>query len=185
MKVGYFKVAASMFFANLLRLLKIIPNNDPIMGMMLPFAKQESVWVAIAFPVLTMISFDVLTNALGLWTIATSVTYGALGLFFYFFYQKRTKAKKKIGIKTYLGSGVFGVLVFDFFTGVIAMPLIFGYTFFEAFIGQIPFTLMHLATVSGYILIITPLLDKHLLSNPILDDTSVLNALKGIFRFRA
>jgi len=181
MAVGILKIGLSILFANALRFLRIIPNNDPIMGIMLPVSKQNSLLAAIAFPVITMVTFDIVTASVGLWTIATSATYGALGLFFYFYYKKLTKAKKKIGLKTYLGSGVFGVLVFDFVTGVLMMPLLFGYTFVQAFIGQIPFTLLHLATVAGYTIILTPLLDKHLMQNPAIDGRKLLESLARMF----
>jgi len=179
MAVGFLKAGLSILFANALRFLRIIPNNDPIMGIMLPFAKQESVWIAILFPIITMVSFDFITFAVGPWTVVTSLTYGALGLFFYFFYKKIRKGK--VGMKTYLGSGVFGVLVFDFVTGVLATPFMFHMSFEQAFLGQIPFTLMHLATATGYILIVTPLLDKHILGNPVLDDKKFISYISRLF----
>ncbi len=173
MSVGVFKFLISVFFANAIRILRFIPNNDPIMGMMLPFSKQEKVYVSVLFPIVTMVSFDLLTSGLGLWTLITAATYGCLGLSFYFAYKKM----KKVDMKRYLGSGVIGVLIFDLVTGVIAAPFMFGMSFPQAFIGQIPFTLLHLTTVTGYILIITPLLDKHILKNKNLDDTKILTLL--------
>ena len=124
-----------------------------------------------------MVSFDLITGFIGMWTLLTAATYGCLGLLFYFMYKRM----KKVDLKRYVGSGILGVLIFDFVTGVLGAPIMFGMTMEMALIGQLPFTLLHLLTVTGYIIIITPLLDKHILNNKNLDDTKVLARL---FSFR-
>ncbi|MDP2974065.1 MAG: hypothetical protein Q8N60_03370 [Candidatus Diapherotrites archaeon] len=171
------KFALSMLFCNAYRLLRIIPNNDPIMGAMLPFAKQDKWWHPAVFAFLTMVSFDLITSGIGLWTWVTACTYAALGLLFHFTYKRM----KKVQLKHYLGSGVIGVLIFDFVTGVLFGPAMFGMSYMQAFIGQIPFTILHLITVSGFVLILTPLLDRAIVSNPALEDSAVLSK----FRFFA
>jgi hypothetical protein len=177
-EIGIFKFVLLMLFCNLFRLLKFIPNNDPIMGSMLPFSKKNKWYTGALFALLTMVSFDIITGFVGVWTIVTALTYAALGLLFNYIYSKRQKAGKTIGLKVYFGSGIAGVLIFDFITGVIATPFMFGMSFEQALIGQIPFTLIHLATVSFFVLIITPILDKNVLMNPRLDDEHVANYLK-------
>lgn len=168
------KYLLSMLFCNAYRLLRIIPNNDPIMGFMLPFSRQDKWWQGSLFALITMISFDVITMRLGLWTITTALTYASLGLLFHLIYKKVGKVK----LKHYLGSGVLGVLIFDFVTGVVFGPAMFGMSFLQALIGQIPFTLMHLITVSAFILIVTPVLDRAIVNNPVLEDSAVLNKIK-------
>lgn len=158
-----------MVIANAIRLIRIIPNNDPIMSMALPFSKRSSPLTSFLFPLVTMVSFDVITGYVGAWTAVTAITYGIIGLCF----NRYMKGKEKVGMKTYLGCGIVGVLAFDFVTGVLATPLLFGMTFTAAFLGQIPFTLMHLLTTTGFILVVTPLLDKQVLANPRLDDSKV------------
>jgi uncharacterized membrane protein len=160
------KLVLSVLIANGIRLLKIIPNNDPIMSMALPFSRRSSALTSFIFPFVSMVSFDFVTNEVGLWTAVTAVTYGLIGLVFHFY----LKDKEKVGIKNYLACGVLGILVFDFITGVLATPLLYGGTFMESFIGQIPFTLMHLLTGSFFILIVTPILDKSILLNKELND---------------
>ena len=173
---GIIKFIIGIFFANIIRLFRFIPNNDPIMAVMLPYSKQNNKWASFLFPFITMVSFDAITGYLGVWTIITSVTYGGLGLLFMHIYRK----KKKVGLKTYFFSGIFGVLIFDFITGVLATPLMFGMSFEQAFLGQIPFTLMHLVTVGIFTLVITPLLDKQLMENPHLDDLYIKNFFLGL-----
>ncbi len=77
--------------------------------------------------------------------------------------------------------GIIGVLIFDFITGPIIRSFMFGMSFIEAGLGQIPFTLMHLLTVSIFIVIITPFYDKHVFENKNLNDYNVLNYLKKMF----
>ncbi len=169
-KSNLFKLVLSMIIANGIRLLKIIPNNDPIMSMALPFSRRSSVLTSFMFPFVTMVSFDFITGYVGVWTAVTAVTYGLIGLAFRYFLKDR----KNVNLKTYLGLGIVGVLVFDFITGVIATPFLFGGTFEESFVGQIPFTAMHLLTTCFFIIIVTPLLDKEVLLNRHLDDSRVL-----------
>jgi hypothetical protein len=174
-----FRLFISLVIANCIRLLKILPNNDPIMSMALPFSRRSSALTSFMFPFATMVSFDIVTGNVGLWTAVTSITYGALGLIFHYL----MKGREKVGISRYLGFGVLGVLLFDLVTGVIATPMLFPpMTFWEALVGQVPFTAMHLLTTSLFILIVTPLLDKQVLVNERLADNKILtSALRLVY----
>lgn len=173
-----FKLILSILIANGIRLIRIIPNNDPIMSMALPYSRRSSILISFLFPFITMASFDFVTGYVGLWTVGTSITYGALGVLFYYLLKDR----KKVGIIRYLGYGAVGVLIFDFITGVLMTPLLFaGMTFTEAFLGQIPFTALHLLTSSAFILVVTPLLDKEVLTNSHLDDSKVKAAFARLY----
>ncbi len=141
-----------------LRWVRIFPNNDPIMAVMLPCAKRSRFW-AFAFPVVAMVLFDVLSRKVGVWTAVTAGTYGALALAFSFVYEALGKRGRTVGPATFLVSGAVGVLVFDFITGPILSSFLFHMSFAEAFVGQIPFTLNHLASVSAYTLVVSPSLD--------------------------
>ena len=165
------KYSLSIVLCNLYRLLRFIPNNDPVMGVMLPYSKQGKWWEAGLFAFLTMASFDLITGKVGIWTLATSATYAALGVGFFFAYRKMKI--KKMSIWKYLASGVVGVLVFDFITGPIMSSWMFAMPFEAALLGQIPFTLLHLASVSVFVVVLTPLLDRHVISNGALEDASI------------
>ena len=177
LKVGIVKFLIGILLSNIIRFARFIPNNDPIMAIMLPYAKSDKKYKAVLFPFITMVSFDLITGMLGVWTIVTALTYAGLGLLFTQFFFK----EKKISIFKYLKGGIIGVLIFDFVTGVIAMPFMFGMSFELALIGQIPFTLMHLLTVGIFIIVITPLYDKHIIKNISLEDLAVFNKLKQKF----
>ena len=172
------KYVLSILFCNAYRLLRFIPNNDPIMGCMLPFARNDKWWKAPLFAFATMVSFDFITMRVGVWTGVTAITYAGLAIMFHFTYKRIGTVK----LKHYIGSGIVGVLIFDFITGVVAGPAMFGMSIAQAAIGQIPFTVMHLLTVTFFVLLITPILDRAVISNPALEDTTVISRLKFLAR---
>ena len=141
-----------------LRWARLFPNNDPIMAVMLPCAKRGRA-AAFAFPLVAMVLFDILSRKVGIWTAVTAGTYGLLGLGLSFAYSTLGKRGRRIGPATFLVSGVVGVLVFDFITGPILSSAMFRMSFAQAFVGQIPFTLKHLASVSAYTIVVSPVLD--------------------------
>ena len=141
-----------------LRWARLFPNNDPIMAVMLPCAKRGRA-AAFAFPMVAMVLFDILSGRVGIWTAVTAGTYGLLGLALAFVYAALARRWRTIGTATFLVSGVVGVLVFDFITGPILSSAMFRMSFAQAFVGQIPFTLKHLASVSAYTIVVSPVLD--------------------------
>jgi len=160
--VGLIVFGVGLGASSLLRLANLFPNNDPIMAVALPYAKQKRAWMAVAFPVLAMVLFDCLSAKVGVWTVVTAATYGLLGFGFSLLYRKRAALGRRTAPFTYLASGAAGVLVFDFVTGPIMSSALFGMGFGQAFVGQIPFTLWHLASVSAYALVVSPVIDRAL-----------------------
>jgi hypothetical protein len=151
-------LGVSLGVSTALRWVRLFPNNDPIMAVMLPCAKRGRA-AAFAFPMVAMVLFDILSRKVGIWTAVTAGTYGLLGLGFSFVYSALGKRGRRIGPATFVVSGVVGVLVFDFITGPILSSAMFRMSFAQAFVGQIPFTLKHLASVSAYTLVVSPSLD--------------------------
>ncbi len=150
-----FKYAAGLLFSNAFRLLGVFPNSDPIMGFVLPAAKNEPFWKAPLFAFVAMFTFDVFTSGIGLWTWVTSATYAAIALAFTFYFRGR-----KAGLGPYMKAGFWGVLAFDFITGPLMSSILFGQGFFATTLLQIPFTAMHLVSATFGIMVITPFLDK-------------------------
>lgn len=151
-------LGVSLGVSTALRWVRLFPNNDPIMAVMLPCAKRGRA-AAFAFPMVAMVLFDILSRKVGIWTAVTAGTYGLLGLGFSFVYSALGNRGRRIGPATFVVSGVVGVLVFDFITGPILSSAMFRMSFAQAFVGQIPFTLKHLASVSAYTLVVSPSLD--------------------------
>jgi len=151
-------LALSLGVTTALRWARIFPSNDPILAVMLPCAKRGRV-AAVAFPVAAMVLFDVLSQRIGVWTAVTAGTYGILGLTFAHVYRALANRGRNVGTGMFLVSGIAGVLVFDFVTGPVMSSLLFRMSFGQAFTGQIPFTLWHLASVSAYAVVVSPALD--------------------------
>jgi len=152
-----FKYFFSGILTNFCRFFRIFPNADPIMGFALPAAKNEPWWKGALFAFVVMFTFDILTNHLGLWTLVTSLTYAAVIMLFHFFLKN-----KESTMRLFLGSGAVAVLIFDFITGPIMSSFMFKQPFLVTLIMQIPFTLLHIVSVSFSILIISPFLDPQL-----------------------
>lgn len=141
------------------RFARVFPNSDPIMGFILPAAKNEPVWKGPLFAFATMFVFDFFTSGIGVWTWVTSSTYAIVALAFSLLLRG-----KKINLQGYMGAGAIGVLSFDFITGPIMSSALFGQSFVLTLIMQVPFTIMHLVSATFSILIISPLLDRELMA---------------------
>lgn len=152
------KHLGALVFCTFYRLMRIVPNNDPIMAFALPFARKDRWWQAALFPFLAMALLDIFMNRLGTWTLVTATTYALIGLGF----SQYFKSKKKVGLKTYGLSAVAGILFFDAITGPLMSSFMFRIPLEAATIGQIPFTLLHLATGVSLTLLIAPMLDPDL-----------------------
>lgn len=156
----------------LVRLLPHPPNVEPVMSTMMPFSKRWGPWSGLVFSLLAILSFDVITGTLGIWSVVTATTYmllgAAAGLYL------KDKANK---VKYYLIFAIIGTLVYDAVTGIGIGMVFFNQTFMTTFIGQIPFTLYHLAgniVLSG---LVSPLIYKWVVANPKLETKQVLSRI--------
>jgi len=160
-----------LLFANGVRFFRFFPNNDPILGIVLPSAKKNLL-ASILFAVLCMVSFDVITSRVGVWTIVTSVSYAFVVLVLGLAFSKI----KRVSLKHYFFASIVGVLIFDVITGPLMSTFMFKQSLVVTLLGQIPFTLYHLASASSYSLFFAFVLDKDVRS-------SVLKGLNKNFVF--
>ena len=149
-----FKYLTGFLITNLYRLLRVFPNSDPIMGFVLPCAKNEKWWKAPLFAFATIFVFDIFTSGIGAWTWVTASTYATIAFAFHFYMKKR-----KSSLITFISIGTLGTLVFDFLTGPILSTFLFKQPFLVTLVLQIPFTIMHTLSAIFAIVLITPLLD--------------------------
>jgi hypothetical protein len=140
--------------ANVLRLFRVFPNNDPVMGFMLP-QTRKSAWKAALFAFTTMVIFDIITMKVGVWTLVTALTYAALAVGFSLFFKKIKTTK----ITHYLSASVIGILLFDLITGPIMSSVMFSQSLLITTLGQIPFTFYHLISGVTWVVIIAPVYD--------------------------
>ena len=129
------------------------PNLEPILATQMPFSKAYGAWAGFLFGVLSILTYDLVTNTLGIWTLVTGSAYGALGVMAHFYF-KRFKGTAL----SYAGFAVLGTLLFDAVTGLTIGPLFFNQPFASAFFGQIPFTAMHLLGNVCFALLLSPVI---------------------------
>ena len=65
------------------------PNVEPIMSTMMPFAKKWGAIGGMLFTIFAMLSFDLITGTLGVWSIMTISTYAILGILAGIYFKKR------------------------------------------------------------------------------------------------
>ena len=127
----------------------------------MPYSKVYGYYIAILFPFISIIAYDVITGTVGVWTVFTSLSYAIVGLgsAIYFKKYKATKAH-------FASFSIIGTLFYDAMTGLTVGPLFFGQSFSGALLGQIPFTAMHLIGNVGFAVTISPLLYMYLKKRP-------------------
>lgn len=149
-----FKYITGAILTEFYRLLRVFPNSDPIMGFILPAAKNEPYWKAPLFAFATMFIFDFFTSGIGAWTFVTSAMYALIAIAAGLYFRNR-----KAGIFPYTKAAIGGVLAFDFVTGPLMSAVLFRQDFLLTLLMQIPFTAMHLVSGIFAIVLITPFFD--------------------------
>ncbi len=91
------------------------------------------------------------TGTIGLWTLTGAITWGIVGYLF-------ARQKPNGSPMTFAKLGLGGTILFDAVTGVILSPLLWGMSWQDALIGQIPFTIKHLLGIGAISIILAPLL---------------------------
>lgn len=132
-----------------------LPNVEPVMAASLPYAKRYGALLGAGFAFLGMVAYDFISGRLGLWTVYTGIAYAAVG------YAAGSFLKgKAAGWKAFAGFGAAGTLFFDF-TTALAFGWQFGQTLEVTLLGQVPFTLYHLAGNVAFCAVFSPLLYRH------------------------
>lgn len=152
------KIFTIFMFCVLFRLIPFrAPNVEPIMASIMPLGRKFGPYVAFIFGFMSIFVFDVFTN-LGTWTWTTGITYGFVGVISYFYFNKY-----KSSVTNFVLFSIVSTLFFDLITGVLFAPM-WDQTILNAFILQIPFTVLHLAGNIGFALTVSPVIDKWLTS---------------------
>lgn len=150
------------------------PNLEPVLATAMPFAKQFGAWGGFLFGSLSIVLYDAVTSGWGVWTFATALAYGALGAGAHFFFRTRESTARN-----YVVFAIIGTLFYDAATGLTVGPLVWHQPFMVALVGQIPFTLMHLAGNVTLAAVLSPALYRWVVSNP------RLVSVRSIFRVGA
>ena len=132
-----------------------LPNVEPIMGTMLPFAKRYGAAVGAVFAFLALASIDFVTGRLGLWTLYCGLAYAGVG-----FAAGKYLSRFKTSRWRFAGFAAVGVVAYDAFTAA-AFGLQFGQPLWATALAQIPFTAMHLLGGVGFAFVASPLLARY------------------------
>ncbi len=173
-KIHIFKYIIGLVIVILLRLLPHPPNVEPITATLMPFAKSWGWFGGLIFGILAVLSFDVITGTLGVWSLLTVTGYALLGIFAGIYFKK-VKGNSRMN---YVIFAIIGTIFYDAITGLTVGPLFFGQTFMSALIGQIPFTAYHLAGNIVLAVVVSPLVERWLVENPKLETTSLVSLVK-------
>lgn len=145
------------------------PNIEPVMATIMPFSKRYGIFGAFIFGALSIGFFDAVTGKVGQWTLITAVAYGVTGIASAVFFRKRESSRKN-----YVIFAVMGTIFYDAVTGLSVGPLFFGQPLWEAFTGQIPFTLWHLGGNIAFAFILSPAIYQLVVVNEKLEIASFL-----------
>jgi len=145
------------------------PNIEPILAAQMPFAKVYGKTAGFLFAFANIVLYDIITGYVGIWTFITAFAYGLLAIAAFRFFAWRGS-----GVRSYAEFAVIGTLLYDALTGLTVGPLFFGQTLMQAFIGQIPFTAMHLVGNVAFAVTLSPLIEWILIKKPSLKSVEVV-----------
>ena len=144
------------------------PNVEPILAAGMPFAKQYGYLSGFLFGAASIVAYDAVTRTVGPWTAVTAISYGLVGLGAAWFLKSR-----RPGALNFLAYAVAGTIAYDALTGLTVGPLFFHQPFVDALLGQIPFTLLHLAGNTALAVTVSPLLWRWVVMNRALEPASL------------
>ncbi len=131
------------------------PNVEPVLATAMPFAKHFGAFGGFLFAFLSIVLFDAVTSGWGMWTVITAFAYGALGVGAHYFFRSREGTARNFVV-----FAVMGTLFYDAVTGLTIGPLFWGQSFSVALAGQIPFTFLHLAGNITFAALLSPVLNR-------------------------
>lgn len=129
------------------------PNIEPLLAAQMPIARRYGAWSGFIFGFANIALYDLITGKFGIWTLITACAYGILGVFAWSFFKKRAGSAKNYAL-----FGIIATIFYDALTGLSIGPIFFHQSFVAAFIGQIPFTLLHLVGNIAFALTLSPVI---------------------------
>ncbi|MSU74432.1 hypothetical protein EXS57_01490 [Candidatus Kaiserbacteria bacterium] len=158
---NWLKIALGFTTVFLFRLIPFrLPNVEPLLATVMPFSKRLGAVGTFFFGFFGIVLFDAVTSGWGIWTLVTALAYGALGFASHFYFNKRAAS-----VKNFVTFGIVGTLFYDAVTGLTIGPLFQGQSFMVALVGQIPFTLLHLAGTVVFATFLSPALYRWVVEN--------------------
>jgi uncharacterized membrane protein len=150
------------------------PNVEPMLATLMPFSKRFGPVGSFFFGFFGIVLFDAITSGWGVWTLVTALAYGALGPASYYFFLKRAAS-----VKNFVSFSIVGTLAYDAMTGLTIGPLFTGQPFMVALVGQIPFTLLHLAGAIVFATLLSPALYRWVVQNEAFEISFLRNRVRA------
>ena len=167
---NWLKYAIGFVTCLLIRLVPFRPPNvEPILATQMPFSKEYGETAAFLFAFMSIVLYDVITFKVGMWTLITASAYGLLGLWAVIYFKN-----KKSSSWNYAKFAIMGTIAFDVVTGLTIGPLFFHQSFMGAVVGQIPFTVLHLAGNVSFAVFLSPLIHEFVIENKKFETLSIL-----------
>lgn len=165
-KSGFVKLIIGWLVVFIVRLSPFRPPNvEPIMSTLMPFSKKYGIGGGFFFAFLSIMLFDMAVAQLGIWTFATAMAYGFVGLASGIYFRNRENRAIE-----YLKFSLVSTIIYDAITGP-GLTYLFGHSlsFRTALMGQIPFTILHLLGNGILALTLSPIIYRWVVSNPTLE----------------
>jgi hypothetical protein len=144
------------------------PNVEPLMATVMPFSKRFGALTSFLFAFLSIVAYDAVTSGWGVWTAAAALAYGFVALLSHRYFRNREASTGH-----FVGFGIVATLIYDALTGLTVGPIIWHQPLAAAFVGQIPFTLMHLAGTVTFALFLSPAIYRYVVANEALQPSLV------------
>jgi uncharacterized membrane protein len=163
--IGVSKYAVGFILTLVFRLLSPflgLWNVSPLMATELTGAKVYGPFVGGLYGALSILLLDILVGRVGMWTVITAITYGFVGIWGAFYLKERSASAINFVVASILGTLFFYVI-----TGVLMGPLLYGQSWTSAIIGQVPFTLRHLAGNMVFAIVLAPWFYKQIMTSKI------------------
>src|SRR3989344_8119992 len=151
------------------------PNLEPMLATVMPFSKRFGLLGSFSFGFFGIVLFDAVTSGWGMWTAVTSLCYGSLGVGSDYFFRNR-----EASVKSFLLFGVPGTILYDAVTMMIG-PIFSNQSFVVAFVGQIPFTLMHILGTVVFATILSPALYRWVVQSEALELSFIVPNVMRLF----
>ncbi len=167
---GWLKFVIGWAVVFLFRLIPFrLPNVEPMLATVMPFSKRYGPLGSFLFGFLGIALYDAVTSGWGIWTLVTALAYGGLGLGAHYFFKNRSAS-----VKNFLSFGIVGTILYDAATGLTIGPLFNGQPFMAALIGQIPFTLLHLAGTIVFSVCLSPAIYRWVVQSEVFEISAII-----------
>lgn len=149
------RFSASFVLCLLLRFVPFRPPNvEPVLAFALPVGSFYGPLASGVFAAFSIVAYDALTAGLGSWTLVAAASYGLVGIAAGHF------GRTKRALWSQLLFALAATMFYDVLTGVVASALLFDMPWYQALVGQVPFTINHVIGTLVLTAAISPLLSR-------------------------